>query len=857
MDPASISGLAEFVSQATTRMDRQDEQMTTTSRAIQALVTQVSELTTQLQHLHTAGVQQPVAANISPPVVSASDQAARSSEPRLPPPAFYSGEPELCRAFLAKCSLYFSLQPSSFSTEESKVAFVITLLTGRAALWGTAVWEKKLPCCSSFKAFSEELKKVFDRAVAGREAARMLTELQQGQRSVADYSIEFRTLAAESEWNAQAQWDVFLHGLADRIKDEIFALDLPKTLDGLIDLAIRVDSRLQLRERHTRHTYALENSPLPAATVFPGLVDTPLSEPEPMQMGRSRLSLEEKRRRRSEGLCMYCAGAGHIAAHCPVKARARHKSRAASLPPHRPNDCAIELLPGTSPPKSKLYSLSAPEREAMEKYISDSLAAKIIRPSSSPAGAGFFFVKKKDGSLRPCIDYRGLNAITVKNTYPLPLMSSAFERLQGASFFTKLDLRNAYHLVRIREGDEWKTAFNTPRGHFEYCFLPFGLSNAPAVFQALVNDVLRDMLDQFIYVYLDDILIFSHSLQEHIQHVRRVLQRLLENGLYVKAEKCVFHAQSVPFLGHIVSVEGMRMDPEKVQAVVNWPTPDSRKALQKFLGFANFYRRFIRNFSQLAAPLTALTSTKTPFRWSNAAQVAFDRLKSCFVSAPILIAPDPSRQFVVEVDASEVGVGAILSQRSSSDGKMHPCAYFSHRLNNAERNYDIGNRELLAVKLALEEWRHWLEGSGVPFIIWTDHKNLEYIQSAKRLNSRQARWALFFGRFDFSISYRPGSKNVKPDALSRIFDHSEHASPPESIVPRRLFISAVTWEIESRVRMALEGVTPPPGCPPSHLFVPEELRSDVIRWGHSSKLACHPGIPSMFVEIFVVSCGIL
>ncbi len=190
------------------------------------------------------------------------------------------------------------------------------------------------------------------------------------------------------------------------------------------------------------------------------------------------------------------------------------KSRAASLPPHRPYDCAIDLLPGTSPPKGKLYSLSAPEREAMEKYISDSLAAKIIRPSSSPAGAGFFFVKKKDGSLRPCIDYRGLNNITVKNTYPLPLMSSAFERLQGAVFFTKLDLRNAYRLVRIREGDEWKTAFNTPRGHFEYRVLPFGLSNAPAVFQALVNDVLRDMLDQFIYVYLDDILIFSHSLQE-------------------------------------------------------------------------------------------------------------------------------------------------------------------------------------------------------------------------------------------------------------------------------------------------------------------------------------------------------
>uniref|UniRef100_A0A4W5N0X4 ribonuclease H n=1 Tax=Hucho hucho TaxID=62062 RepID=A0A4W5N0X4_9TELE len=368
-------------------------------------------------------------------------------------------------------------------------------------------------------------------------------------------------------------------------------------------------------------------------------------------------------------------------------------------------------------------------------------------------------------------------------------MSSAFERLQGASIFTKLDLRNAYHLVRIKKGDEWKTAFNTPRGHFEYLVMPFGLSNSPAVFQALINDVLRDIVDQFIYVYLDDILIFSSSLQQHVQHVRRVLQRLLENGLFVKAEKCEFHAQSVPFLGHIVSSEGMHMDPEKVKAVVDWPSPDSRKALQRFLGFANFYRRFIRNFGQLAAPLTALTSLSTTFRWSGAAEAAFSDLKGRFASAPILVAPDPSRQFVVEVDASEVGVGAVLSQRSVSDDKMHPCAFFSHRLSPAERNYDIGNRELLAVKLALEEWRHWLEGSGVPFTVWTDHKNLEYIRSAKRLNSRQARWALFFGRFDFSLSYRPGSKNVKPDALSRVFDRSERPATPECILPERLIVS--------------------------------------------------------------------
>ncbi|KAI2646401.1 Transposon Tf2-6 polyprotein [Labeo rohita] len=831
------------------------------------------------------------------------------------PPELYSGEPNFCRAFLTRCSMHFSLQPRTFPSEESKVAFALTLLTGKAALWGTAVWENQDPCCASFSALSAEMKR--------------------GERSVSDFSIEFRTLAAECRWNEEAQWDMFLHGLADRIQHEIYALDLPADLNSLIDLALRVDARLSRAERRCLPARLPPGEGPPARASGNDAVG-PFQDHEPMQLPGKRASPAVKMgllsggisaiksssrststllpvRLRWQRLDLHCtalldsgaegnfmdfsfARLNHVpllplttsiavhalngqtlptittitepitltvsgnhresisfyildSPHAPVvlghpwliKHNPRidwqlrsvsewsikchesclvsacpsvsesvlqekaadlcnvpaeyldlkevfSKSRAASLPPHRPYDCAIELLPGTSPPKGKLYSLSIPEREAMEKYISDSLAAGFIRPSSSPAGAGFFFVGKKDGSLRPCIDYRGLNNITVKNTYPLPLISSAFERLQGASIFTKLDLRNAYHLVRIRRGDEWKTAFNTPRGHFEYLVMPFGLSNSPGVFQALVNDVLRDMVDQFIYVYLDDILIFSSSLQEHVQHVRRVLQRLLENGLFVKAEKCDFHAQSVPFLGYIVSAEGMRMDPEKIKAVVDWPSPDSRKALQRFLGFANFYRRFIRNYSQLAAPLTALTSPRTAFRWSDAAEAAFANLKRRFVSAPILVTPDPSRQFVVEVDASEVGVGAVLSQRSPSDDKMHPCAFFSHRLSSAESNYDIGNRELLAVKLALEEWRHWLEGSGVPFMVWTDHKNLEYIRTAKRLNSRQA-----------------------------------------------------SWEVESKVKTALHGVTPPAGCPPNRLFVPESLRSEVIQWGHCSNVACHPG----------------
>ena len=517
------------------------------------------------------------------------------------------------------------------------------------------------------------------------------------------------------------------------------------------------------------------------------------------------------------------------------------KAKATSLPPHRPYDCAIELLPGTTPPKGRLYSLSAPERKAMDTYITDSLAAGIIRPSSSPAGAGFFFVDKKDKTLRPCIDYRGLNDITIKNRYPLPLLSSAFEPLQGATIFTKLDLRNAYHLVRIREGDEWKTAFNTSSGHYEYLVMPFGLT-VPAVFQALVNDVLRDMLNLFVFVYLNDILIFSKNREEHVHHVQSVLQRLLENSLYVKAEKCVFHASSVPFLGYTVANGSLQMDPAKVSAVTSWPVPDSRKQLQRFLGFANFYRRFIRNYSSVAAPLTALTSPKVPFCWTPGADKAFQVLRSRFTNAPILQTPDPDRQFVVEVDASDIGVGAVLSQRSASDQKLHPCAFFSRRLSPAEINYDIGNRELLAVKMALEEWRHWLEGATEPFLVWTDHKNLEYIRTAKRLNSRQARWSLFFTRFKFSLSYRPGSRNIKPDALSRQFQKEDgSAERPAPILPSPCVIGTLTWDIEERVRAATEGQPGPSACPPNRLYVPEALRSEVLQWVHASKFTCHPG----------------
>jgi len=275
------------------------------------------------------------------------------------------------------------------------------------------------------------------------------------------------------------------------------------------------------------------------------------------------------------------------------------------LPPHRPYDHKIQLEPGTTPPFGPLYTLSETELKALDEYIKENLTKSYIQASTSPAGAPILFVKKRDGSLRLCVDYRGLNKITIKNRHPLPLIGESLDRLRSATVFSKLDLRAGYNLVRIAEGDEWKTAFRTRYGHFEYRVMPFGLTNAPATFQHLMNDVLRDFLDDFVVVYLDDILIFSTSLDEHKRHVRRVLERLRDNGLFAKPEKCAFHQREIEYLGYLVSPDGVKMDPKKVSAILDWPEPTNVTQLQAFLGFANFYRRFIHSYSKVAVPTHA------------------------------------------------------------------------------------------------------------------------------------------------------------------------------------------------------------------------------------------------------------
>ena len=439
------------------------------------------------------------------------------------------------------------------------------------------------------------------------------------------------------------------------------------------------------------------------------------------------------------------------------------KENAGKLPPLKAGDHAIEL-DGRDPPYGPIYNLSNNELAELRRYLDEALQKGWIQHSTSPAGAPILFVPKKDGGLRLCVDYRGLNKVTVKNRCPLPLITETLDRLCGAKKFTKMDLKDAYHRIRIKEGDEWKTAFRTRYGHFEYLVMPFGLANAPATFQAYINRALAGLVDVFCVVYLDDILIYSNSEEEHWDHVRKVLTRLRQHQLFVNLDKCDFNTEQLEFLGFIVSTKGISMDPERVASIKDWPRPKTHRDVQVFLGFANFYRRFIYQYSKIASPLTDLLQGSKegkkpgPLNWTPEAQSAFEELRDTFTKAPLLVHFDPKRKIRIETDASGYGIAGILSQLQD-DGNYHPVAYWSRKMIPAERNYETHDQELLAIVKVFEQWRHYLEGAQQTVDVWTDHDNLRGFMDLKSLSARQRRWVMKLAAVDFEIFHRAGKTN--------------------------------------------------------------------------------------------------
>ncbi|KAI5615887.1 hypothetical protein C0J50_8736 [Silurus asotus] len=761
-------------------------------------------------------------------------------------PAAFSGEASACRRFLLHVNLYFEMQPQRFPTEHLKVAFFISLLSRRAPDWAQSLWDAASPATQSYARFTAHFLEVFCASSGVLTTANQLLSLRQGDDNVMDYSLRFRTLAASSGWNKSALLSIYRLGLNPELKHAM-ALTVSLLTPALsISVHALVDSdsagnfisqacldRLRLpRERGSQDlaVQTIQRRPLgrgwvkyctPVVTLQVGLFHREeirflVLESSTVSVILGRPWLQKHAPRCSWDPCDILEWRPHCKEHCLSQLPTRipeavigatrveeatttaqveipeeyqafkdvfSAQAATRLPPHRPWDCCIDLLPGAKLPKGRVYPLSTPEHRAMEEYIQQALHQGFIRHSSSPAASSFFFVGKKDGGLRPSIDYRQLNSQIAPLPYPLPLVPAALEDLREARVFCKLDLWSAFNLVRIRKGDERKTAFITPSGHYEYRVMP--------------------------------------NLEEHRDHVRAVLNVLRSHKVYLNLSKCKFHRPVTHFLGYIISAKGIQMDEEKVKAVREWPVPESIKELQRFLGFANFYRRFIQGYSQITAPLTSLLRGKArTLKWTEEVQAAFQELRQRFCSAPVLRHPDPREPFVVEVDASSTGVGATLSQRSGNPAQLHPCAFFYHKLSAAEQNYDIGNLELLAIKLALE--------------------NLQYLREARKLNPRQARWALFFTRFRFHITYRAGAVNGKADVLSRMYG-PEKPSDPEPIIPPALILGPIVWDFDQEIRNASRHEVTPAGCPEGCVFVPSSCRQGLIRSVHEGPGTGHPG----------------
>ncbi|GJU71432.1 hypothetical protein Tco_1262837 [Tanacetum coccineum] len=458
--------------------------------------------------------------------------------------------------------------------------------------------------------------------------------------------------------------------------------------------------------------------------------------------------------------------------------------------------------------------------EELSTQLQELFDKGFIRPSSSPRGASVLFVKKKDGSFRMCIDYRELNKLTIKNRYLFSRIDDLFNQLQGLSVYSKIDLRSGYHQLRVRDEDIPKMEFRTHYGHYEFQVMPFGLTNVPAVFMDLMNRVCRPYLDKFVIVFIDDILIYSKTKEEHDAHLRLILELLKKEELYAKFSKCDFWLSKVQFLGHMIDSEGIRVDPAKIESIKDWESPKTPTEIRQFLGLAGYYQRFIEGFSKISMPMMKLTQKSVKFNWGEKEETAFQTLKKKLCSAPILALPEGSKNFVVYCDASHKGLGAVLMQ------KEKVIAYASRQLKIHEKNYTTHDLELGVVVFALKMWRHYLYGTKC--VVFTDHKSLQHILDQKELNMRQRRWLELLSDYDCELRYHPGKANVEA--------RKEENYGTEDLC-------GMIKNLEPRADGTL--------CLKNRSWIPYfgDLRALIMHESHKSKYLIHPGSDMMYQDL--------
>ncbi|GBG86822.1 hypothetical protein CBR_g42105 [Chara braunii] len=433
----------------------------------------------------------------------------------------------------------------------------------------------------------------------------------------------------------------------------------------------------------------------------------------------------------------------------------------------RPIQHRIEIEPGSRTPKGAIYRMSPRELEELRKQLDELLEKGWIRPSSSPSGAPVLFVPKKEGELRIRIDYRGLNAITVKNAQPLPRIDDLLDWVEGCKYFSKIDLKSGYHQIEVHPDDQYKTAFRTRYGHYEFIVMPFGLTTAPATFQRCMNDLFRPWLDKYVVVYLDDILVFSKTLQEHQGHLRQVLEKLREANFKINAKKCEWAKTQVLYLGHVLDGDGIKPEDSKIAAIRDWPTPRTLTKLWSFLGLANYYRKFVRNFSTIAAPLRRLLKKEAISQWDKDCTSALKKLKRALIEYPVLKVADPSLPFVVTTDASQYGIGVVLQQ--DDDNGYRPVEFMSARMPCEKVATSTYGRELYALRQALDHWKHYLLGRHLK--VYSDHETLRWLKTQAKMTPKLTRWAAEIDQFDFELKPVKGKYNVVADALSRRSDY--------------------------------------------------------------------------------------